>query len=149
MKKLLSFISVLFVFVLAGCAAQITEHKYEADINGVRAEIVYKAQGDDVLEQVTTSKVKYSDIGMTKEQFEQFASSVAEVYKDVKGLEHTITSGEEEAVEVFKLDFKELDFDKAAEIEALGLDETAVKTKKISLEKSSEGIEALGFKEVK
>ncbi|MDO4432689.1 MAG: DUF1307 domain-containing protein [Aerococcaceae bacterium] len=149
MKKLLTLMSVLFVFVLAGCAAQITEHKYKVNITGLQIEVTYKAQGDHVLEQITHTTYKYSDMELTKEEFEQEAAPVVEFLKEIKGVSHTITFGEEQAVEIVAVNFKEFDFDKIEEIERFGLDGIDAKAKTISLEKSLENLKMFGFKEVK
>ncbi|EHJ57590.1 hypothetical protein HMPREF9318_01244 [Streptococcus urinalis FB127-CNA-2] len=134
MKKK-SLLWVLFNFCLilvTACGAtkliDNTQKAYFQLINNntdVRITYVYK--NDKVLKQTTRSTVKYKAVGIKSAQDAQknFASSIEDPYKGIKGIKHKVDYKSTYLIENIIVDYKKANIDKLVDAAILQIDQSS------------------------
>lgn len=122
MKKLFRIMMLVgIVFFIGACGNGAKEEKtvYEnTEQPGIVSTLTYFHKGDKVTKQTTRTVMNYKEIGIKdKEMAEDILNAAgAELYKDVKGIKHSITYSDTEAVEELTVNYPELDASEAAGI---------------------------------
>ncbi|MBP1906114.1 uncharacterized lipoprotein YehR (DUF1307 family) [Paenibacillus turicensis] len=151
-KKTMSSVLCLMVLVLVLSACgkgEVLTKSYEKEENGASIVITYKYQGDIVNVQSTDSKIPFSALGVTtKEEAEELLNPMVEQYKGVKGVTHSITYSDSEAVESLSVNYEEADFKELNAKLGTNFPESSKKAK-VSLKKSEDDLKLSGYVEKK
>ena len=149
-KVLMSFVLLFSMVVFVACSGGEKTTTFVKDVNGGSIEITYYHKDDKVTKQTTHSVIPYSAIGVgSKEQAEADPriKQIVDSYKDIKGIEHKIVYEADKFVEDVKVDFENLDTEKAKNMP--GLISTGDVSKGVSLKASAELLKSQDFTEKK
>lgn len=156
MRKLRNIIlglGIVFVTLLAvSCSSkdkELSSKTLVLDKDGAKIELTYYYDGDIVKKQEAISDISYKALGVsTKEEAEEKLKSDAEKYDNVRGIEHSIEYNDDGVVEKTKIDFTNLDYEKAKDLQGMFLTGDPSKNA-VSLSKSEEMLKQAGFVEKK
>lgn len=157
MKKLRSFLlslAMIFVVVLStACSSkEATATKtFVKEQNGVKVTLVYTyiESEDKVIKQTTKLVGEYAKLPSTKtkEAVQKVLDPIAEKYKGIKGIKHSIDYQDDKFVEETEIDYENLDYEKSKTV--LGKNFQDPTKTKISMKKTEEMMSGQGYTEVK
>lgn len=136
---------VLVMLVLTACSSEETR-TFELSESGIDSTLIYTYSGDEVISQEAENIVNYEELGITKEEAEEFIGAAAEEYEGLAGVDYSIEFGDEEAVEQLTVNYDELDYEEAQNVTGIELEGDPEEG--ISMEKSAEMLESQGYTEV-
>lgn len=146
-KKLSYFLILLGVILLGGCTSEKSTTFINNSQPGTKLSMTFYYKGDKVTKQIAENTITYKDAGIkTKEQAKELFDPVAKQYQGIDGVKQSIKYSDKDLKETLTVDFKALDYDKAANIPGITVDQDA-KEKGVSLKKSKELVESLGYSE--
>lgn len=142
-------VSVLFlVMVATGCQKEETK-TFTQTKNGITLQMEYTYKGDMILQQKATNTMPYAIFPVeTLEGIHFLIDKLSQPYRDVKGVKQSIDYQEEQAVETVIVDYRELDFDAAKEIDSIFIGEAKTK-EEVSMQSAEKWLLEKGFEEVK
>lgn len=149
MRKISQILMVtMFVLFLGACSKGVTEEKtiYENNSNeGIKSVITYYHTGDKVSKQTTENSIKYKEAGLQDKETAKKAMEAAgsNLYKDVKGVEYSLTYQDNEVTEELTIDYGKLDYDSAAKIP--GFQVSGNTDNGVSLKESEKLLQANGY----
>lgn len=136
---------VLVMLVLTACSSEETR-TFELSESGIDSTLIYTYSGDEVISQEAENIVNYEELGITKEEAEEFIGAAAEEYEGLAGVDYSIEFGDEEAVEQLTVNYDELDYEEAQNVTGIELEGDPEEG--ISMERSAEMLESQGYTEV-
>lgn len=132
--------------ILGGGAETVTS--YTKTQNGANVTLTFHATGDKVTKQSTHSVLNYAQSGLKdKETAKAYFDPIITQFQNVKGLTHSMTYGETEAIEDLEVDYSKADIEEVSKLMGSSF-EGGSKQKGVSLKKTVEGLEANGFTKV-
>ncbi|MGL5701289.1 MAG: YehR family lipoprotein, partial [Kluyvera sp.] len=112
----------------------------------VTSTVTYK--GDKVLRQKSVSKIYYSTIGAsTKQDAVSIIEPLREMYRNVAGLEESVKFEDSYAEEIVDVDLEKADLYALKKL--MGAKISGDLSKGVSMKKTQEQLESMGFTEVK
>lgn len=152
MKKIINLIMASTIaVVMVGCGSKEVTKKFEGNINGVKVENSFTAEGDKVVKQVSKSTIKYADLKITKkedkEKFNSMIKQKIDENKNVKGVKNEIKTTDSEAVITTEVDYTKANAKELTEKKIIQAEGDV--SKGLSLEQTTKVQEKLGLKEVK
>lgn len=152
MKKIINLIMASTIAVaMVGCGSKEVTKKFEGNINGVKVENSFTAEGDKVVKQVSKSTIKYADLKITKkedkEKFNSMIKQKIDENKNVKGVKNEIKTTDSEAVITTEVDYTKANAKELTEKKIIQAEGDV--SKGLSLEQTTKVQEKLGLKEVK
>lgn len=144
MKKIIKLLSIFLIsFIVVACSSAKSK-TFVNESTGIKMEYTYTYKDDKVLSQSALNTITYSEIGITKDQFQLAISSAANAYKGIDGIEHAIELKDDVAIEKLNIDYTKVDFAKIKDLPGIMLSGDA---KSISMVKSEEMLKEAGFNE--
>lgn len=89
----------------------------QAEQNGVTVKVIYKADGDKVIEQTADNTIPYEAIDVTTaEEAEEILADAVAGYQDAKGITHTMDYQDDKVIESLTIDFETADMEEVSEL---------------------------------
>ena len=115
MGKLFLFVSMLFLFVSCKESDGLTTAIYEFESGygemgtGLKQKITVKYDNDGIVQKFQTQfKADYTEMGISREEYEKDEKSTEDYYNKIKGLTRTAKYGNKEAVSTIDVIVKDL-----------------------------------------
>ncbi len=141
---------------LTGCsgggdaAGETTETTLTRSVEGAELTVTYVAEGDKVTQQTTKNVVNYEASGIAdRAAAEESVAPLAEQYKGIKGVEHSIEFGDDELTETVTLTYADLDVEKLSSVTGGDPGENPEDARDVSLKEAVKTLTDGGFTEVK
>lgn len=153
LKNILLPVAMILVVVLStscGTGSNATK-TFEKEKNGMKTTVTYTyiESEDKVIKQTTKLVGEYAKLPSTKtkEAVQKVLDPIAEKYKGIKGIKHSIDYQDDKFVEETEIDYENLDYEKSKTVLGKNFQDPA-KTK-ISMKKTEEMMSGQGYTEVK
>ncbi|UTX52451.1 DUF1307 domain-containing protein [Leucobacter aridicollis] len=147
---------VAAALALTGCSGgddttgETTETTLTRSVEGAELTVTYVADGDKVTKQTTKNVVNYEASGIAdRAAAEESVAPLAEQYKGIKGVEHSIDFGDDELTETVTLTYADLDLEKLASVTGGDPGENPEEARDVSLKEAVKTLTDSGFTEVK
>ncbi len=110
MKKILAALLVTVMLLSSvACSAKTETASFKLEQNGVSSLLTYTYEGDKVLTQTAKNVINYEGAMLgDKDSAMEMLQPMAEMYQNVKGIEHNVEYGDTEAVETLKITYADL-----------------------------------------
>ncbi len=148
MKKILAALLVTVMLLSSvACSAKTETASFKLEQNGVSSLLTYTYEGDKVLTQTAKNVINYEGAMLgDKDSAMEMLQPMAEMYQNVKGIEHNVEYGDTEAVETLKITYADLDIEKFSELP--GILSSGDVSKGISFKESEKMLLNSGFEKV-
>ena len=142
MKRILTILSAILLFFLAGCSSKDGSKTYVLEKSGVKTEITVYYESDKVTKQTTVNTMDYEKMAVTKDELKDVAMPVSEKYQGIDGVEQKIVFDDDKAVESLTIDYTKVDLKKLKDLPGMDID-TDVES--VSLKDTEESLLSQGF----
>ncbi|QGS07904.1 YehR family lipoprotein [Gemella sanguinis] len=142
MKRILTILSAILLFFLAGCSSKDGSKTYVLEKSGVKTEITVYYESDKVTKQTTVNTMDYEKMAVTKDELKDVAMPVSEKYQGIDGVEQKIVFDDDKAVETLTIDYTKVDLKKLKDLPGMDID-TDVES--VSLKDTEESLLSQGF----
>ena len=142
MKRILTILSAILLFFLAGCSSKDGSKTYVLEKSGVKTEITVYYESDKVTKQTTVNTMNYEKMAVTKDELKDVAMPVSEKYQGIDGVEQKIVFDDDKAVETLTIDYTKVDLKKLKDLPGMDID-TDVES--VSLKDTEESLLSQGF----
>ncbi len=147
--KMFGFICMIWMMIsLAGCAKE-QSATYLIDEEDIKTEVTLKAKGDEVYQQVATSRLTYDNLAVLDEKEAKLKMAErSSLYKGVAGVEYGVSYSNEVVVETVTIDYQEVEWSELAEVEGFFISSSEIKNG-ISFKGTTELLESSGAQKIK
>ena len=142
MKRILTILSAILLFFLAGCSSKDGSKTYVLEKSGVKTEITVYYESNKVTKQTTVNTMDYEKMAVTKDELKDVAMPVSEKYQGIDGVEQKIVFDDDKAVETLTIDYTKVDLKKLKDLPGMDID-TDVES--VSLKDTEESLLSQGF----
>ena len=157
MKRFIRLLAGLFLalaMVACGGKAETTTRTFTQTTNNVESTLVFTCDGDKVVKQTAKNVMKYDDFGLTdkdeaKELIEPQLEDYAKQYEGIDGVTYELDFQDDRVVENISVDYTVASLSDLKDIQGFTMDDNDGKADFVSMEKTSETLEAQGYEEVK
>ena len=154
LKNILLSVAIMLVVILStACSSKGSNatKTFEKEKNGMKTTVTYTyiESEDKVIKQTTKLVGEYAKLPSTKtkEAVQKVLDPIAEKYKGIKGIKHSIDYQDDKFVEETEIDYENLDYEKSKTV--LGKNFQDPTKTKISMKKTEEMMSGQGYTEVK
>ncbi|MGT2743107.1 DUF1307 domain-containing protein [Streptococcus plurextorum] len=137
------------ILVACGGKKEISKRYFQLQTSGTDVRLVYYYEKDTnkVVKQTTDTKIVYADAGTDRETVKATVEPLAEAYKNVTGVEHSIDYGETVLTEHVTIDYSKANLKEIGPL--IGVDTTSNNINYIGMKESAEMLLTRKFTEVK